>query len=431
MKQFYVLLMVVCLPLFAQAGLLNRFQRPGNSVPKSTSRDFRLSHQIMSDYENDLWTPSAKLLLHYSDIHPAQADSLTTHMWEDGGWAAPMQHVYNEYNAAGMVTSSVMLMNFGDWQMVPFFRSEAFYDAQNRIIHYNMFNIDFQDMQTWIPGMRTHFVYGPNTEFEIFTWDNDEEDDKIFSHSTFDFDSSGRFTQELSYVSPDSTNWVLDTKNVTVYHPQDTSTGADIIRYFSDMYGSILFFIAWDMPMMVDSSTSYMWENEDWTPDYRTVSEYDGTLRRISENNDYWIVNQWVTEDRNTFEYDTNGNLIWSIMQSDYGDVWENESKTEYFWESLTSSEDLVQDINPALGIKAWPMPFSESLNISTTAKLAGTPKISIYNSRGQLIREFTDSDKIIWDGKDAQGRDSATGIYFIRAKQDKASAMSKVIRVK
>ncbi|MDD3103309.1 MAG: T9SS type A sorting domain-containing protein, partial [Candidatus Cloacimonetes bacterium] len=76
-------------------------------------------------------------------------------------------------------------------------------------------------------------------------------------------------------------------------------------------------------------------------------------------------------------------------------------------------------------------MPFSESLNISTTAKSVGTPQISIYNSRGQIIREFTGSDQITWDGKDSRGRDSANGIYFIRAKQDKASAISKVIRVK
>ncbi|MCB5261564.1 MAG: T9SS type A sorting domain-containing protein [Candidatus Cloacimonetes bacterium] len=430
MKQIYTLFMVVLLPFLAHAGLLDRIQQLGNNFPKSPSRDYRLSHQISSDFEEGAWVPSAKSMLYYSDSHPAQPDSITMHMWEEGSWSAPVQYIYNEYNAAGMVTSSIMMMNFG-FETVPFFRSEAFFDAQNRIIHYNMFNIDFEDMQTWVPVMREHFVYGPNTEFEIYSWENDEETGDYFSHSTFSYDSSGRFTQGLYYESPDSTNWVLDSKTDTVYHPQDNSTGADIISYFSNMFGSIFSLMIWDMPMMISSETSYLWENEDWTPDYRTVWEYDGSLRRIRQDDDYWQTDQWVTEDKTFYDYDANGNMASSVMQSDYTGTWEDESKTEYFWDSFVSNDDLVQDLSPALQITAWPMPFSGSLNISTTAKSGTTPQISIYNSRGQLIRKFTGLDKLIWDGKDSIGRDSANGIYFIRAKQDQASAVSKVIRVK
>ena len=111
--------------------------------------------------------------------------------------------------------------------------------------------------------------------------------------------------------------------------------------------------------------------------------------------------------------------------------LWEDDTKIEYFWEGYTSSEDLVHDVSPALKINAWPMPFKESLNISTSAKSGTTPEISIYNSRGQLVREFKGLNNLSWDGKDSLGRDSANGIYFIRAKQDRDSAVRKVIRVK
>lgn len=429
MKRIYTILMVVILPLFAHAGLLSRVQQLGNKLPKSPSRDFRLSEQIVSYSDDGTWTTTAKTMLHYSNIHPAQVDSLTTYNWDGESWGSPAGFTYNEYNAAGLLTSSIMMMDNGV-EMIGFIRTESFYDAQNRISHYNMFVIDFLDFQTWNPAGRFHFVYGANTEFEIFMWDQDEGDD-LYSHSTFDYDSSGRIIQEYSYESPDSTNWVLDSKNEIGYHPQDNSTGADFINYLANAFGSNLFLMNWDMPILRQSDTSYLHEADGWTPDYRTLWEYDGSLRQIRQDDEDWAGGQWVANYRTSFYYDTNGNLSSSIEQSDYGDVLVDETKTEFFWEGFTSSEDLVQDVSPALQIQAWPLPFSESLNISTTAKSGAIPHISIYNSRGQLIREFTGSDKLTWDGKDSKGRDSANGIYFIRAKQDKASAVSKVIRVK
>lgn len=431
MKQIYVLLLVVFLPLFAHAGLLDRAQQLGNNFPKSPSREFRLTHQISSYYEDGVSIQDLQTMFYYSNNHPAQVDSVLFYFWEENEWQGPESYIYPEYNAAGMVISNIMLMDLG-FQMFPVMRTESFFDAQNRITHFNIFNIDFDDMQTWIPSSRNHMVYGQYPTFEVFGWDSGWGDSQNYYHGTFSYDSSGRFTEELTYDSPDSTNWVLSSKDVTVYHPQDTSTGADVINYISQMYGSILFMSDLDMPLMISSATSYLRENDSWIPDYRTIYEYDGSLRRIRQDEEYWDGDQWTAEDKVFFYYDTNGNLSSSIEQYSYAWGWEDATKTEYFWEGFTiSNEDLVQDISPALQIKAWPIPFVESLNISTSSKLGGIPQISIYNSRGQLIREYKDSDSVLWDGKDSQGRDSATGIYFIRAWQDKASAVSKVIRVK
>lgn len=429
MKRMYIIFIVICLPLFAQAGLLDRIQRLGVNFPKSPSRDFRLTHHISNEYEEGAWIPSIKTIVNYSDSGPSRVESIVMHSWEENGWGDPMSHSYYEYNAAGLVTSFIMDLNFGT-QTIPFARFESVYDAQNRVVRQDMYIIDFMDFETWNHDMWYEYVYGPNNTFEVFSWENEDGGDQYF-HSTFTYDGSGRITGELSYISMDNVNWTFDTKNETSYHPQDNSTGADFIEYLANAYSSTFLLMEWNIPILINSSTSYFWNGEIWIPDYRTVWEYDGSLRRIRQDEDEWLTNQWVTQDKTFFNYDANGNMEYTIMQYGIAGTWENDTKIEYFWGSFTSSEDLVQGVSPALQIKAWPMPFTESLNISTSAKSVGTPQISIYNSRGQLVREFTDSDKVIWDGKDSQGRDSANGIYFIRAKQDKASAVSKVIRVK
>ena len=429
MKRMFIIFIVICLPLFAQAGLLSRIQQTGKNFPKSPNRDFRLTHEIMSDNEEGVWLPSAKTVPHYSNSHPSQVESIQMYSWDEGDWGAATMTLTYEYNAAGMVISSLMQMDLGG-QVIPFSRSESTFDAQNRITRYETYSIDFMDFETWVPNSWDNFEYGPNHSLEMFSWENTGGDNQYF-HSTFDYDSSGRITEELSYASVDSEEWVFDTKDVLNYHPQDNSTGADYIAYLSKMYGSTVFLMDWNIPILITSATSSFWNGEIWISDYRSVWDYDGSLRRSLQTDEDWLGDGWIPTNKTVFHYDSNGNMASVIMQENFGGSWEDESKIEYFWEGYTSSEDLVQDVSPTLQIKAWPMPFAESLNISTSAKSGAIPQISIYNSRGQLVREFTGSEKLIWDGKDSQGRDSANGLYFIRANQNNSSAVRKVIRVK
>lgn len=429
MKRLFVLLMVVCLPLFAMAGLLSQVQQLGDSHPKSPNRNYRINHQIFSDKEEGMWVPSTKSVYNYTDTHSSQIESILMYLWEEDEWQGPGMSYEYEYNAAGFATSSTMMIDIGIG-MLPFARTESTFDSQNRITRYEAYHIDMQDLETWTLDMWVEFEYQPNNRLEMFSWELDGGSGQ-YHHSTFDYDSSGRITKETSSASPDNQNWTFDTKDETTYHPQDNSTGADFIAYLSQIYGSNFFMLEWNLPILVASDTSYFWNGEIWVKDYRTSWEYDGSLRRTLQNDDNWNADEWVTEEKTFFHYNTNGNLSSVVMQENYTGSWEDETKIEYFWEGVIFSEDLVQDASPALQIKAWPMPFSENLNISTSVKLGSNSKISIYNTRGQMIREFTGSETLIWDGKDSQGRDSAAGIYFIRALQDNASATTKVIRVK
>ncbi len=66
-----------------------------------------------------------------------------------------------------------------------------------------------------------------------------------------------------------------------------------------------------------------------------------------------------------------------------------------------------------------YPNPFNPSTTISFTLPRSGQTRVSIYNSQGQKIRTLADgtlaagAHTLVWDGKDAAGKASASGIYF------------------
>lgn len=85
---------------------------------------------------------------------------------------------------------------------------------------------------------------------------------------------------------------------------------------------------------------------------------------------------------------------------------------------SLYTASPEAEELIPAAR-QAWnhPNPFRGKTTISFTRSKPGSAKVSIYNQRGQLVREYHNvtGAEIEWDGKDDRGRDIAPGVYFYR----------------
>jgi flagellar hook assembly protein FlgD len=60
--------------------------------------------------------------------------------------------------------------------------------------------------------------------------------------------------------------------------------------------------------------------------------------------------------------------------------------------------------------------------------------KLSIYNQRGQLVKQLVSEGKnagthtVSWDGRDAKGRKVSSGIYFARLTSDQQISQKKLI---
>ena len=71
--------------------------------------------------------------------------------------------------------------------------------------------------------------------------------------------------------------------------------------------------------------------------------------------------------------------------------------------------------------IGAYPNPFNPDTNLSFKLSQSSNIKLDIYNTRGQLVSSLTDrvyqpgEHKVHWNGKDKNGVQVATGVYFCK----------------
>ena len=97
-------------------------------------------------------------------------------------------------------------------------------------------------------------------------------------------------------------------------------------------------------------------------------------------------------------------------------------------------------DLNPELStglLGNYPNPFNPETTIRYSLKESGPVTLEIYNLKGQMIRRLENSVKsagehsMVWDGKDANGRDLGSGVYFYKLNCGTYSSSKKMIMLK
>jgi hypothetical protein len=99
------------------------------------------------------------------------------------------------------------------------------------------------------------------------------------------------------------------------------------------------------------------------------------------------------------------------------------------------SGEDVVQA--PIDKLIAYPNPFNPSVNISFHLPRSQDCRIDIYNIKGQRVTSLhkgllaSGNHSLQWHGKDANGRNVASGIYFARVKTPHQAKSLKIMLMK
>jgi len=100
-------------------------------------------------------------------------------------------------------------------------------------------------------------------------------------------------------------------------------------------------------------------------------------------------------------------------------------------WENDTSNEDPVT-LPAQYSISVKPNPFINSLKICIESKELQYSDISIYNIKGQLIRNWKNvkAEELSWDGRDNNNSPASGGIYLIQVRQGNSTSCRKVIKL-
>lgn len=89
--------------------------------------------------------------------------------------------------------------------------------------------------------------------------------------------------------------------------------------------------------------------------------------------------------------------------------------------------------------LQNYPNPFNPSTTIAFNNPESRPVKatVGVYNILGQLVRQVFDGlaqpglTRVVWDGRDEQGREAASGVYFYRLKTEQSSLARKMVLLK
>ena len=86
---------------------------------------------------------------------------------------------------------------------------------------------------------------------------------------------------------------------------------------------------------------------------------------------------------------------------------------------------------------QSWPNPVNGSSTIRFEVEQPGRARLRIFDAAGRLVRTVSDgqvpagSHTRVWDGRDEQGHDVASGIYFYELDVDGRRLSSKLVQVR
>jgi flagellar hook assembly protein FlgD len=92
-----------------------------------------------------------------------------------------------------------------------------------------------------------------------------------------------------------------------------------------------------------------------------------------------------------------------------------------------------------AVSMQVAPNPFTDHSRITFGSPVAESATLQVYSATGRLLRTLDANDlsdgTTSWDGRDDSGRPLATGVYWIRRLDPRASggtlAQQKVVKLK
>ena len=100
-------------------------------------------------------------------------------------------------------------------------------------------------------------------------------------------------------------------------------------------------------------------------------------------------------------------------------------------------NQEIVPEISQTILHSNYPNPFNPSTRISFSVPFEGKVNLSVYNTKGQLVKTLINrriipgSHIVNWDGQDNAGKQVASGVYFYKLKTHDSDISKKMLLLK
>lgn len=98
-----------------------------------------------------------------------------------------------------------------------------------------------------------------------------------------------------------------------------------------------------------------------------------------------------------------------------------------WYSEIPMSVNDENAELPDKVDVTAYPNPFNSSTRIAITGDTRRISEVAIYDITGGLVCRMPVGSAITWDGKTSDGKDAASGLYFIKVTGDNFLEVEKL----
>jgi hypothetical protein len=97
---------------------------------------------------------------------------------------------------------------------------------------------------------------------------------------------------------------------------------------------------------------------------------------------------------------------------------------------------DFDPSIAPARSIRVTPNPFAHETRIDLALAAPARIELAIYDTQGRLVRRlargyFPAGQQVLWDGRQEDGVECASGVYFLRGRIGDRTAAQRIVKAR
>jgi hypothetical protein len=128
--------------------------------------------------------------------------------------------------------------------------------------------------------------------------------------------------------------------------------------------------------------------------------------------------------------------LAWNDYKVAHFSYYDNEIRLQKFANPTLGNPDEHSEATPSL-LTCYPNPFHHQMQISFSLPEKSKGNLRIYNLKGQKVRSIAEGNlekgkqSYSWDGKDNQGKDAASGVYYLKLESKHVQAVKKISYIK